>query len=128
MENENKDTKEKIALSSQKNIKISARKMSLLASAIRGEDTSYVLEYLSKSDKKGAKFLVGLVQSALSNLGTSENVVLHDIMVGPGMTMKRFNFVSKGRVHRILKRSCNVKVYVKEKSLDNSAKKTRSKK
>lgn len=128
MKGENKDIKEKIAFSSQKNIKISARKMSLLANAVRGEDVSYAVEYLSKSDKKGAKLLLGLVQSALSNLGITENVVLYDVMVGPGMTMKRMRPVSKSRGHRILKRSSNVKVYVKEKSLDSSAEKTRSKK
>lgn len=117
---ETNEIKEKIALSSQKNIKISTRKMALVANAIRGEDTSYVLEYLKRSDKKGAQFLLNLVQSALSNLGESKDTVVSDVKVGPGVTMKRMNPVSRGRGHRILKRSTNVKVFVKEKSLNNS--------
>ena len=122
------DKKEKIALSSQKNIKISPRKMSLLANVIRGKKTAYAVEYLKTSDKKGAKLLLNLVQSAMSNLGEVKDVVISDVKVGPGITMKRMNPVSRGRGHRILKRSTNVKVLVKETSLNNSVKKKKGEK
>ncbi len=118
------EEKEKIALSSQDNMRISVRKMALVANVIRGKESSYVIDYLRSSDKKSAKLLLNLVQSALSNLGTN-NAYVYDVKVGQGVTTKRLMPVSRGRSHRIRKRTSNVKVLVKENSLNNSKDKTK---
>lgn len=133
MSDSKEKTQQKIAISTQRNIRISPRKMSLLANAVRGEKSTYTLDFLKTTNKKGARLLLPIIETAIANLKNifgdinTDNVIVSDIQIGSGVTMKRLMPVSRGRGHRIRKRTTNVKVSVSEKVLTAKSNKEESK-
>ncbi len=98
-------------------IRISPKKANLVAAMVREKPVKEALSILEFTPKKAAKVLYKVIQSAGSNaennfkqdLGT---LVVKEIVVNEGPTYKRWQSVSRGRAHPILKRTSHITVKV----------------
>lgn len=97
--------------------RISPKKMNLVAGLVRRKPVLEALDILKFTPKKAAPLLAKVIQSAGKNaennfqqdIGT---LVIKEIIVTEGATYKRFQPVSRGRSHPILKRCSHVTVKV----------------
>lgn len=111
------DNKSK-AFASLNNCPISARKMRLVADMVRGADVNNALAMLKFSPKEASFRLEKLVLSAISNWQNKNedervedaDLVIKEIKVDEGRTLKRIRPRAQGRAYRIRKRSCHVYV------------------
>jgi large subunit ribosomal protein L22 len=99
----------------QKNIRISAQKMRLVADAVRKLDPVQAVLQLKFLKKRAALALAKVIKQAIANgtnnlqLGES-GLKFHRLEIGEGPTYKRWQPVSRGRAHPILKRTSHIKV------------------
>ena len=102
-------------------IRITPRKMGLLADEIRGKGINDALTYLRLSPRKRtAEILYRLLKSAAANAdqkGTVDvdTLFVKTILVGKGVTMKRFRPRAKGSAFPIHKMSSHVSVTLAER-------------
>jgi large subunit ribosomal protein L22 len=100
---------------SAKNLRVSAKKIRPIVVGLRGAKAVNVIEALSFVPKKGSTPLVKVLKSAVANAKNNRNLkedqlVIKEIFIDEGPTMKRFRPVSRGSAHSILKRTSNIKV------------------
>ena len=98
----------------------SAQKARLVADQVRGLPVEKALELLSYSPKKAAVLIKKVVDSAIANAEHNEGadvdeLVISQICVDEGPTMKRIMPRAKGRADRIMKRSCHITVVVSDR-------------
>ncbi|QFR38633.1 50S ribosomal protein L22 [Candidatus Gracilibacteria bacterium 28_42_T64] len=103
-----------------KNIRISPKKLRVIAEIIRGQDAESALKFLKFAPKKGADILYKILFSAVKNAENNDNQKLTDLsietlLIQKGIVYKRGNPVSRGRSHRILKRTSNIKLELQVK-------------
>jgi len=102
-------------------VRITPRKMGLIADEIRGKGINDALTYLEFSPRKRtAGVLRTLLKSAVANAtqkGTIDvdQLVVKTILVGQGTTLKRFRPRAKGSAFRINKKTSHVTVTLAEK-------------
>jgi large subunit ribosomal protein L22 len=102
-------------------VRITPRKMGLLADEVRGKPIGDALTYLRFSPRKRtAGVLFGLLKSAAANAdqkGTIDVDTLYvkTILVGQGTTLKRFRPRAKGSAFRINKKTSHVSVVLAER-------------
>ena len=100
-----------------KRLRISPRKVRLVADQVRGKPVEKALNILNFNNRKGAALVRKVVESAMANAETNEGANIDDltisaIAVDEGITIKRFRPRARGRADRILKRTCHVTVTV----------------
>ena len=100
-----------------KRIRISAQKARRIADLVRGKPVADALDLLSFEAQQPADIVKKVLESAISNAENNEgadvdDLVVNEIYVNEGMTMKRIKPRAKGRADRILKRSCHISVTV----------------
>ncbi len=98
-------------------VRISPKKMNLVASMVRGKSALEALETLKFTNKKAADILYKLVASAVANAEHNfkqdpARLTIDEIIVNDGITYKRRQPISRGRAHPILKRTSNVWVTI----------------
>lgn len=108
-------------------LRISPRKMGLVASLVRGRATDDALVILEHTPKKAAVLLRKVVVSAVANATTNHEMaanklVITEIKVSPGLTLKRGRPVSRGRYHPIRRRTSHVTVVVDQLDTTTKAK------
>lgn len=102
-------------------IRITPRKMGLLADAVRGKGINEALNYLKFSPRKRtAGVLYRLLKSAAANAdqkGTVDvdTLFVKTILVGQGTTLKRFRPRAKGSAFKINKKTSHVSVTLGER-------------
>ncbi len=104
----------------QKNSRQSPRKVRLLANQVKDLPLDQAFEQLSLMERKGAIVLLKVLRQAVANATHNyhlkfEDLEIEHILVKTGPTYKRMRPVSRGRAHRILKRTCHVEVVLKTK-------------
>ncbi|MGD9129462.1 MAG: 50S ribosomal protein L22 [Candidatus Woesebacteria bacterium] len=109
-----------LIIAQQKNTRQSARKVRLVANAVRKLDLVKALEQLSVIERKASVVLMKVMRQAIANASHNHNLKIEDlklqnILVNPGPTYKRFRAVSRGRAHTIQKKTCHVKVILQSK-------------
>lgn len=102
-----------------KGARISAQKARLVADQVRGLGVDQALNMLIFSEKKAAHLVKKVLESAIANAENNEGanideLIVSEIFVDEGMTMKRIRPRAKGRADRILKRSCHITVKVSD--------------
>ncbi|MCD7784293.1 MAG: 50S ribosomal protein L22 [Oscillospiraceae bacterium] len=102
-----------------KTARIAPRKVEIVLNLIRGKDLETALAIVKHTPKAACEYLEKLLNSAAANaennLGLDKkNLYVKECYVNPGPTMKRMQPVSKGRGHKILKRTSNVTVVLGE--------------
>lgn len=105
----------------QRYIRTSPRKLRLIADAVRALSPAQALLHLKFIDKAAALPLYKAIKQAVSNAKDQTGIAVEklafktiDIMAGP--TYKRFQPVSRGMAHSIMKRTSHIRVELKEVS------------
>ena len=104
---------------SANNIRISPRKVRLVAESFAGRNAQEALERLRFVPKKASLPLSKVIKSAISNAKNNnkldeKKLVIKEIVINEGPRLKRFLPRSRGMVHPILKRTSHIKVVVTE--------------
>ena len=107
------------ARSIYKKMRISPRKLGLVADLIRGTKVSYAFKQLSFSKKRIAHSVQKCLQSAVSNAEHNygydiDRLVVSEVTVGKSLVLKRVKFRARGRANRINKFFSNLYITVKE--------------
>lgn len=107
----------KIALANQKYIRQTARKLRLVADAVRGMSVDEALKRLTFADKHAAivikKVLVQAQKNAINNNQLlPDTLTIQTIKIDEGPTYKRWQAVSRGRAHPIMKRTSHIQIAV----------------
>jgi large subunit ribosomal protein L22 len=97
--------------------RISPQKCRLVGDQIRGKGVSVALDILQFSNKKAAKLLKKVLDSAIANAENNDSIDIDELKVTEvqiqnAPTMKRFRARAKGRGDRILKRNSHIKLVV----------------
>ncbi|MFY9458073.1 MAG: 50S ribosomal protein L22 [Candidatus Spechtbacterales bacterium] len=99
-------------------LRMSPRKMRLVADLVRGLGTDNAKRALKFSDKKAAGHILTLLNSAIANASNNfqkkEALYIKKIFVDQGPTYKRFRPVSRGMAHPINKRTSHVTIILDE--------------
>jgi len=96
-----------------KNIRISPKKLRVVAEVVRGRNAAEALSFLKFAPKKGADVLYKVLHSAVNNAVHNdaqkmEDLYIESLVITKGIVYKRGNPVSRGRMNAILKRTSNV--------------------
>lgn len=118
----------------RKYLRISPKKVALVADMVRGEPAEKAINFLRFAPKKSAKPLLEAIKSAVANAEQNfkqkrQDLYVSKIIVNEGATLKRSRPVSRGRSHPIKKRTCHitVEVAVRADSKSSVASKAKSK-
>ena len=103
-----------------KNIRISPKKLRVVAEIIRGQKATEALNFLKFAPKKWADLLYKILASAIANAENNDNqkvdtLYIGSLIINKGIVYKRWNPVSRGRMHPILKRTSNIKLELQVK-------------
>ena len=106
--NQNNLNTDNVAFASIKNLRVSPRKLNLIAGLIRSQHVSKAIMQLSFSKKRIAKDVLKCLQSAISNAENNHNLdidrlVIEQVLVGKALVMKRFSPRARGRGFKIKK-------------------------
>jgi len=104
-------------------VRITPRKMGLIADEIRGKGINEALTYLRFSPRKRtAGILHTLLKSAVANVDHKgkgaidvDTLFIKQLLIGKGPTLKRFRPRAKGSAFRINKMSSHVSVTLAER-------------
>ena len=114
------DKKEKkVVVARARAIRVSPRKLNLVAESIRGLPVAKALNELSFSKRRIAAEVKKVLQSAIANAENNHNLdvdrlYVAESYVGKAMVMKRFHPESKGRTGALLKAFSNLTIVVRE--------------
>jgi len=100
-------------------LRISARKTRLVADTVRGLPVTKALGKLEYDLRSSAPVIAKLIKSASANAVHNENytkddLIVTDIQVGEGPTLKRFRPRAYGRAFKILKRTSRITVVLSD--------------
>jgi large subunit ribosomal protein L22 len=103
-----------------KSVRISTRKVRLVADPIRNMSAKDAMNTLVLTKKHGADVLLKTIKSAMANAANnhklvSDNLIIAKLIVNEGPFLKRFRPSTRGRVHPYKKRSSHITVVLKEK-------------
>ena len=112
----------KTAKAKARMIRVSPRKLNLLAASIRGLKADKAVAQLTFSKKRVAEEAKKVLLSAIANAENNHNMdvdrlVVKEAYVGKAMVMKRFQAGAKGRGNRIIKPFSNMTVVVAEQEV-----------
>ncbi|MCX5514511.1 50S ribosomal protein L22 [Kaistia algarum] len=100
-------------------IRVSPRKLNLVAQLIRGKKASAALADLTFSEKRIARDVKKTLESAIANAENNHDLdvdalVVSEAFVGKAMVMKRWSPRARGRVGRIEKPFSHLTIVVRE--------------
>lgn len=98
-----------------KNIRISPRKLNLVAQMIRGMNAEEASVFLNRVPKKAAKIIKKALDSAIANAVHNDNqsasvLMVERVLALKAPTLKRFRPISRGRAAPLLKRSSHLRL------------------
>ena len=101
-------------------IRISPRKVRLVADAIRSLSVEDALETLIVLKKRGGYVLEKTLKSAIANAVNNtkidkDSLKIKSIVVSDGPFLKRFHPSTRGRVHPYKRRSSNIRIVLEGK-------------
>ena len=114
-----------------RNIRISPRKLNLVAQSIRGQTAEDALATLTFSPKRIARTVKKVLESAIANAENNhdldvDSLFVSEASVGKNLTLKRFHARARGRGARIEKPFSQVTIIVEEREVaEEKAKSTK---
>ena len=101
-------------------IRISPRKVRLVADSIRNLSLDQALNTLALTHRRGASVLNAIFKSAIANAinnskKNKESLKIKGIEVWDGPAIKRFHASTRGRAHPYKKRSSHIKIILEAK-------------
>ena len=114
---ENKDTRPQ---ASAKYVRISPFKVRVVLDTVRGKSVNEALATLLATPKSASEPIRKVIESATANAEHNQGLSRADLYVAEifadgGPVLKRVNPVSKGRAHRINKRTSHITIALKDK-------------
>lgn len=111
------DTEAKAVL---ENLRVSPRKLNLVAQLIRGRDAGAALAALTFCKRRIAGDVKKVLQSAIANAENNhqldvDRLYVKECFVGKGLVIRRFHARARGRVGRIRKPFSHLTVIVRER-------------
>ena len=115
------------AMAVARNIRVSPRKLNLVAQQIRGKKVDRALNVLTFSPKRIAGVVKKTLQSAIANAENNHDLDVDDLVVkeasvGKNLVMKRFHARARGNAGGIEKFFSQITIIVEEKREEASAK------
>ncbi len=103
-----------------KNVRVSPRKVRLVADAIRNLGVIDAMNLLQVQEQQAARYVAKALKSAVANAVNnakldSANLFVSTIMINQGQSFKRFRPSTRGRIHPYKKRGSNITIVVTEK-------------
>lgn len=99
-----------------KGVKVSTRKVRLVADAIRNKSVDEAMRILSITQKHGSYVLLKALQSAVANSKMPQSeLMIGTLIVNEGQFLKRFHASTRGRIHGYKKRTSHITIMLKEK-------------
>lgn len=103
-----------------KSVRIAPRKVRLVVDLIRGKDVGEAVAILRHTQRGASSVVEKVLNSAIANAEHNyeldpENLIVSEVYVGEGATLKRFRPRAQGRASSINKRTSHVTVVVTEK-------------
>ena len=100
-----------------RNVRISPYKVRVVLDVIRGMSYAQAVASLKNINKAASPIILKVLESAAANAENNNNLSKSDLVVAEcyadqGPTLKRIQPVSKGRAHRILKRTSTITIIV----------------
>lgn len=113
------------------NLRVSPRKSRLVINLIKGMDVSNALVQLSHMSKGSSREVGKLLESAIANAENNfglekSNLIVSDVQVGGGSTLKRWLPRAHGRATPLMKRTSNIYLVLDEK-IEGKSKATKTK-
>lgn len=102
------------------NIRVTPRKIRLVADLVRGKDVDEALDILKNLNRSGSAPVYKAIQSAAANATNNfgldgDKLYVSEIQASDGLRMKRYIPRAKGSASSLVKRTCNLYVTVKER-------------
>jgi large subunit ribosomal protein L22 len=102
-------------------LRVSARKLNLVAQTIRGKSASSALAELTFSPRRIARDVKKVLQAAIANAENNhqldvDRLYVKEATVGRAFAMKRFHARGRGRAARVEKYFSNLTVVVRERA------------
>ncbi len=109
-----------------KYLKISPKKLKLVADLIKGENAVAALNHLKFIPKKASDLILKVLTSAVANAEhdfnlKKENLFIKEILVNPGPMLKRWRARAFGRAGRIRKRTTHLSIILEGKILSDKS-------
>ena len=112
------------ALARARMIRISPRKVRLVANLIRGKKVSEARDILQFTLKGGAPVMGKVLAAAVANAESkaaetqlridTDDMLVSDVQVNDGPTLNRFRAAARGRGARIRKRTCHINLVISD--------------
>ena len=104
-------------------LRVSARKLNLVAQTIRGKSASSALAELTFSQRRIARDVKKVLQAAIANAENNhqldvDRLIVTRAEVGRAIVMRRFHARGRGRASRVEKWFSNLKIVVTERAQD----------
>jgi len=105
-----------------KYVRISPQKARKLADAIKGKPVEAGMDMLKFMPQKAAGIVEKVVRSAASNADNNhgldvDSLVIRNLIIDQGPTLKRFRARARGRGSRILKRTSHITVILADDAI-----------
>lgn len=103
-----------------KYIRIAPRKVRLVVDLIRGKRINEAFAILKLTPRGASPVVEKVLHSAVANAQNNHNMdvnrlIVKEVYVDPGPTLKRFHPRAQGRAYSIMKRTSHITVVVAEK-------------
>jgi large subunit ribosomal protein L22 len=103
-----------------KYVRVSDTKARIVLDQIKGKDIGTARALLEYSPRYAASVIKKVLNSAIANaennLGlNAERLFVEEVRANQGPTFKRIQPISRGRAHRILKRTSHISIYLNER-------------
>ena len=111
--------KETEAMAGVRMVRVSPRKLNLVAQLIRGKSASAALAELTFTQQRIAQDVRKVLQAAIANAENNHDLDVDDLVVaeahvGKAMVLKRFHPRGRGRMGKILKPFSNLTIVVRQ--------------
>lgn len=108
-----------LAVAQSKGVRISPRKIRLVADSIRNMKADEALNALSQISKRGALSLDKTLKSAIANAVNKglvkEKLFIKSLEINEAPALKRYHPSSRGRIHPYKRKGSHVKIVLEEK-------------
>jgi len=105
-------------IASSKGVRISPRKVRLVADSIRKMSAEKALGVLSQIEKRGAYPLIKTLKSAVANAVNKglnkDSLFIKSLEVMEGQALKRYHPSSRGRTHPYKRKSSHIKIVLSD--------------
>ena len=114
------ERREKRPFATAKYVRISPDKVRIVLALIRGKSVTDAMAILQATPKAASEPIFKVLNSDAANAEHNKNISVDDLFVAEayadiGPTLKRYQPVSKGRAHHILKRTSHITVILDTK-------------